>query len=347
MNRRLDGRDEAILDPGLPIIDAHHHLFDRPAQRYMLEDYLDDVGAGHKVIASVYVETLAMARTQGPEVLRPLGEIEFANGAAAMSASGLYGPCRVAAAIVGHADLRLGEQVAPLLDRCIAAAPERFRGVRQITIEHSSEAPFRAMTHRPPAGVMRSAGFRPAFAELARRNLTFDAAVFHHQLPELGELAAAFPDTIIVLNHMGTAMGMEMSDAERAEVFRQWRDALRELARHENVMCKIGGLGLPSWGFGFEHRTKPVGYLELAAHWQPYVETAIEAFGDTRCMMESDFPPDGRSCGFVPLWNALKHITRGCSAAQKAQLFHSTAARVYRIDLAALPGAASGPIVAG
>jgi predicted TIM-barrel fold metal-dependent hydrolase len=239
--------------------------------------------------------------------------------------------------------LRLGAQVAPLLDRCIAAAPERFRGIRQVTIEHPSEAPFRTMTHRPPAGALRSAGFRPGFAELAKRKLSFDAAVFHNQLPELCALAAAFPDTTIVLNHMGLAMGMDMSEAERAEVFGRWRDSLRELARHENVVCKIGGLGLPSWGFGFDRRPDPVGYLELAACWRPYVETAIEAFGDMRCMMESDFPPDGRSCGFVPLWNALKHITRGCSDAQKNRLFHGTAARIYRMDLAALTGAAGSP----
>jgi len=343
MHKRAEGRNEAILNPALPIIDAHHHLFDRPGNRYLMADYLEDAHAGHKIVASVYVETQAMARQTGPQALRPLGEVEFANGVAAMSASGSYGSCRTAAAIVGYADLRLGADVAPLLDRCIAAAPERFRGIRQITIEHANDAPFRTMTHRPPAGVLQSPGFRPAFAELAKRQLSFDAAVFHHQLPEIGALAAAFPDTTIVLNHMGMIMGMEMDAAARSALFRQWRSALCALARHESVVCKIGGLGLPTWGFGFDARSEPVGFLELAQVWRPYVETAIEAFGDARCMMESNYPPDGRSCGFVPLWNALKHITRACSDAQKTNLFYGTAARVYRIDLAELPGMAESP----
>ena len=314
MSKRNDGRDEKIIDPDLPIIDTHHHLFDRPGLRYMLDDYLEDVGAGHNIVASVYVETQAMARPNGPEWLRPVGEIEFANGVAAMSASGRYGPCRVAAGIVGYADLSLGERVGELLDRCLAVAPDRFRGIRQITMAHTSEAALRFLTHRPPAGIMQRPGFRPGLRQLAARGLSFDAAVFHTQLPELGAIAAEHPDTTIVLNHMGLALAMDVNAHERVDVFDSWREGLRALARNPNVVCKIGGLGTAYWGFGFNERTDPVGYLELADAWQPYVETAIEAFGATRCMMESDYPADARSCGFVPLWNALKHIVRGHSA---------------------------------
>ena len=327
------GRDEPIIDPDLPIIDSAHHLFDRPALRYMFEDYLADVNAGHRIVASIYVETLAFARKDGPEVLRPLGEVEFANGVAAMSASGAYGDCRVCAAIVGNADLRFGSAVAELLERSLEAAPERFRGVRQITIEDPSDAPFRYVTNRPAPGIMTSPGFRAGFQEVAARGLTFDAAVFHHQMADVCELADMFPDTIIVLNHLGQAMSMDMDADGRAGVFAQWRSAVREVARRQNVLCKIGGLGLPFWGFGFEKRAEPVGYLELADAWRPYVETVIDAFGVERCMMESNYPPDGRSCGFVPMWNALKHIVRGASPREKAALFHDTAARVYRVDL--------------
>jgi L-fuconolactonase len=332
-NKRLEGRDEAIIDPDIPIIDAHHHLFDRPALRYMLEDYLADAGAGHRIVASTYVETQAFARVDGPEALRPIGEIEFANGVAAMSASGVYGACRVGAAIVGNADLRLGDVVAQLLDRALETAPDRFRGVRQITIEHPSDAPYRYMTHPPPRGVLKSSGFRPAFRHLAPRGLSFDAAVFHHQLPEIADLADAFADTTIVLNHMGMAMALDMDSQGRAEIFHSWGNALRDLARRPNVVCKVGGLGMPFWGFGLETRSDPIEHLELAAAWKPYIETAIEAFGASRCMMESDFPMDGRSCGFVPLWNALKHIVRTYSLEEKFALFHGTAARVYRIPL--------------
>lgn len=331
--KRFEGREEPILDPALPIVDAQHHLLAKPVLRYLLDDYLADAQAGHNIVASVYVETMAMARTDGPELLRPLGEVEFANGVGAMAASGTFGACRVCAGIVGHADLRTGARVAELLERCAAAAPERFRGIRQVTIEHRTELPFRYISNRPPVGAMKDPGFRAGFAQLARFGLTFDAAVFHHQLAEVGRLAADFPDTTIVLNHAGSVMAMELGEAERAEVFRQWRASMRELARCDNVVVKVGGFGLPFWNFGFIERTDPVSYLELAEAWRPYVDTTIEAFGARRCMMESNYPWDGRSCGFVPLWNALKYLTRDCTGEERAALFHGTATRVYRLEI--------------
>ena len=332
------GRDEPILDPEIPIIDAHQHLFDRPGIRYMIDDYLNDARAGHRIVASVYVETMAFARTDGPEILRPLGEIEFANGIGAMCESGRYG-CRACSAIVGHADLRNGDKVAELLDLAIERAPDRFRGVRQVTIEHPSEAPYRFIPTRPPSGVMKSPGFRPAFAHLSKRKLTFDATVFHQQLPEIMELADAFPDTSIVLSHCGHAMAMDMDEKARTEVFHEYRKLMIEAGKRSNIYCKVGGLGMPFWGFRFEERQDPLGYAELATTWRPYVETAIEAFGPNRCMMESNYPPDGRSAGFVPIWNALKHIVRSASVEDKAALFHGTAAKFYRMQVPGLTAA--------
>lgn len=334
MSKQHEGRDEPIVDPEIPIVDAHHHLYDRPQARYLFEDYLADAHAGHNIVASVYVETRAMARAEGPEPLRPLGEVEFANGVAAMSASGRYGQFRACAAIVGYADLSQGDAVGELLDQALALAPDRFRGVRQITMDHPTDEPFRLMIHRPPQGLLRHPGFRPGLRNLAPRGLSFDAAVFHQQLPDLTELVDEFPDTTFVLNHLGHAMGLGMDEAGREAVFREWRENLRDLARRTNVVCKVGGLGLPFWGFGFEHRADPLGSAELASAWRPYVETAIEAFGVDRCLMESNFPPDGRSCGYVPLWNALKTIVKSYSVREKTALFHDTAARVYRIPAA-------------
>jgi L-fuconolactonase len=329
--KRLEGRDEPILDPEVPIVDAHHHLFELPGNRYMLEDYLADVSAGHKVIASVYCETQAFSRKDGPEWLRPLGEVEFANGVAAMTA---YGPCRVAAGIIGHANMTFGARIGELLDRCLAAAPERFRGVRHVTVEYPDDRPFRyVMTYKPPAGILDSDGFPLALAEVDKRGLVFDAAVLDPSLPRLAAMVDRFPGLTFVLNHIGIAVGVDMSEAERAEVFRSWSRSLRSLAERPNVFCKIGGLGMPTWGFRFERREEVVGFEELAAAWRPYVETAIEAFGPARCMMESNFPPDGRTAGYVPLWNAYKHIVRAASAEEKAALFSGTAAGVYRIDL--------------
>jgi predicted TIM-barrel fold metal-dependent hydrolase len=333
MSKRFDGRDEPIIEPDLPIIDAHHHLFERPGLRYLLDDYLADTRLGHRIVASVYMEILAFARPHGPAHLRPLGEIEFANGVAAMAASGFYGPCRVAAAIVGQADLREGDGVGELLDLAIQRAPERFRGIRMITMDHPSPAPFRHVTNKPPSGSLHHPQFRKGFAHLARRGLSFDAAVFSLQLGDIAELADAFPATPIVLNHGGMAMGLEMPAEERLALLPPLRASLRDLALRPNVTCKIGGFGMPLWGFGLseDDRAESVGYRELAAAWAPYVEAAIDAFGPARCMMESNFPVDGRTCGFVPLWNALKYIVRAYTPAEKAALFHDTAARVYRV----------------
>lgn len=332
-NKVKEGRDEEILDPDIEIIDAHHHLFDRPHLRYLLPDYLEDVRCGHKIIGTVYVETQAMARPDGPEELRPVGEIEFANGVAATMRSGVYGPCRVAAAIVGFADMTSGDRVAATLDASMAAAPDRFRGVRQIGIAHPEEKVLRFLTHRPPTDLLKSPGFRAAYRQLGLRGLSFDTAVLHHQLPELAQLAADFPDTTVVLNHVGLATSVEHTPQARAETFKAWRKNLHEIARRPNVVCKIGGLGGSYWGFGFIERTEPIGYKELAATWGPYVEAAIESFGADRCMMESNFPNDGRSCGFVPLWNTMKYIVRGYSSAEKTALFRGTAERIYRMDL--------------
>jgi predicted TIM-barrel fold metal-dependent hydrolase len=333
LGRLLEGRDEPILDPDLPIIDTHHHFYDRPTVRYMFEDYLADVQAGHNIVASVYVETQAMARIDGPEILRPLGEVEFANGMAAMSASGQYGDCRIAAAIVGYADISAGAGVGELLDRSLSAAPDRLRGIRHVTMESEDPAPYRyfIMKHRPRSGLLTDPTFHEGFRELAKRELSFDAAVFHPQLDDLGRLADAFPDTTIILDLLGLALNLDKSPEEREEVRHAWAAGLRRLAQRPNVVCKIGGLGLPFWGFGFDTREEPVGYQDLAPAWAPYIETAVEAFGADRCMMGSNYPPDARSAGFVPLWNALKYVVRDYSASEKAALFHDTAARVYRI----------------
>lgn len=332
--KRLEGRDEPILEPDLQIIDSHHHLFDLPGNRYMLEEFAADTSAGHNVIASIYVETQVFSRKDGPEVLRPLGEVEFANGIAAQAATGQYGPCKIAHGIVGHANLTLGSAVGELLDRCMAAAPERYRGIRHVTVEHPSERPYQfIMTYKPPKGLLDTPGFPLGLAELEKRGLTFDSAIWDPTLPRLTELVDRFPDLTVVLNHMATPVGVGMSETEKAELFTTWSANLREIARRPNVVCKLGGLGMPIWGFGFEQRKEVVRSEELAAAWRPFVETAIDAFGVDRCMMESNFPPDGRSGGYVPTWNAYKIITRAASAGEKAALYSGTARRIYRLDI--------------
>ena len=197
---------EEPLDPSLPICDPHHHLWDqvrgRVAPRYLLDEILEDVRSGHNVVSTVFIECGAMYRRDAPEALRPVGETEFVNGIAAMSASGLYGPARIAAGIVGTADLRLGKAVGDVLDAQIAAGGGRFRGIRRSAALDADEAVPKHRT-APPPGLFAREDFRAGFAELAPRGLTFEAWCYHPQIPEVTALARAFPNTTIILNHFG------------------------------------------------------------------------------------------------------------------------------------------------
>jgi predicted TIM-barrel fold metal-dependent hydrolase len=320
---------EAVLEPALPICDPHHHLWDHPGRRYLLDELLADTGSGHAVHSTVFVECMSMYRASGLPALRPVGETEFVNGVAAMSASGRYGATRVAAGIVGFADLTLGEAVGDVLDAHRAASP-RFRGIRHAAGWDASEAIRNSHTN-PPPGLLADAGFRRGFAELARRELTFDAWLYHPQLPELTDLARAFPDTTIVLDHLGGPLGIGPYQGRRAEILAWWQDAIRTLAACRNVVVKLGGLVMPINGFGFHKRAEPPSSQELSAATGDWYRHAIDCFGVDRCMFESNFPVDKVSTSYRTLWNSFKRIAADGSAADKAALFHDTAARVYRL----------------
>lgn len=335
--KRQEGRDEPILDPDLPIIDSHIHLFDLPGNKYMVEDYLEDAQGGHNVLAAIYCETQTFARTTGPDHMKPLGEVEFANGVAAMTATGRYGKCVVGAGIIGHANLTFGAQIGELLDRCMAAAPDRYRGIRHVTLDYPDERPYQfIMTYRPPAGILDHPEVPHALAELSKRGLSYDAAVYDYGLPRLTEVIDQFPDLTVVLNHIGNFVGVDMDQDEHSQKFKELSANLRELAKRPNVYCKVGGLGMPQVGFGFEKREEVVGYETLAEGFGPHIELAIEAFGTDRCLFESNFPPDGRSSGFIPTVNAYKHVLRGLSDSEKRDVFGRNAARVYRLDVPGL-----------
>jgi predicted TIM-barrel fold metal-dependent hydrolase len=320
---------EDILEPALPIVDPHHHLWDRPHNRYFLPDLLADTGSGHNVVATVFVECRAMYRATGPEERRPRGETEFVNGIAAMSASGLYGATRVADGIVGHVDLRLGERARAELEAHCAAAPDRFRGIRHIAAWHGGGLAVSATAS--VEGLLLDAGFRRGFAALAPLGLSFDAWLMHTQLEDLLDLARAFPGTSIVLNHIGGPIGIGPYEGKRQEVFALWKRRIEALAGCANITIKIGGLGMGVMGFALHERSTPPTSEELALAWRPYVETCIAAFGPKRCMFESNFPVDKASCSYAVLWNTFKRIAAGCSLDEKAALFSGTARRVYRL----------------
>jgi L-fuconolactonase len=322
---------EAALEPELPIIDPHHHLWDTPQRGlYFLPELLADIGGGHNVVSTVFLECQSMFRAGGPEEMRPLGEVEFVNGTAAMSASGQYGKTRVCEAIIGWADLMLGARVREVLEAELEAGGGRFRGVRYGT-SHDDSIVGKHVSRTIPPHRLLDPKFREGFAELGKLGLTFDSWHFHPQLPDLLDLARAFPDMTIIVDHVGGVLGVGPYAGRSAEILPLWKQSIVALARCPNVSIKLGGLGMTSFGFGFHERETPPSSQELADTWRPYIETCIEAFGPTRCMFESNFPPDKQSCGYTELWNAFKRITSGASATEKAALYSGTAAQVYKM----------------
>jgi predicted TIM-barrel fold metal-dependent hydrolase len=325
----LARRTEVILEPDLPIIDPHHHLWDRPGWCYLLDDLLADTNSGHNIVATVFVQCRAMYRTTGPEEMKPVGETEFVNSIAT-SAAGCQ--TKVCAGIVGHADLRLGSRVQAVLEAHIRAGGGRFRGIRHITAWDPDPTLVHPAYVSPP-GLMADATFREGFACLAPLNLSFDAWLYHPQIGDLTALAQAYPDTRICLNHVGGPLGIGIYGGKRDEVFGHWSAAIHALANCPNVFVKLGGLAMRINGFDFHEKTIPPASEVLAAAWQPYFETCVKAFGAPRCMFESNFPVDKGSYVYASFWNACKILARAASAAEKHDLFSGTAARFYRLSL--------------
>jgi len=322
---------EAILDPDLPIIDTHHHLWDRSDHRYLLHEFLADVRTGHNVVATVFLECHAMYRAGGPAAMRPVGETEFVAGIAAMSDSGIYGPTRVAAGIVGFADLTLGDRVEPVLEAQLRAGGGRFRGVRHSAAWDASPVIGNSRTADGPH-VMRRPDFRTGLARLTALGLSLDAWVFHPQLADVIDLARAFPAANIIVGHVGGPLGYGPYAGKRDEVFAAWKAGITELATCQNVVMKLGGMMMRLAAYDYRALPAPPSSAELAAYWRPYNETCIERFGPDRCMFESNFPVDKMGIGWAALWNAFKRIAAGASAAEKLALFSGTARRVYRLE---------------
>jgi len=320
---------EEILEPELPICDPHHHLWDDPQNPYLLPELLADTGSGHNVVSTVFVECGSMYRADGPEHMRCVGETEFVNGIAAMTASRRYGKLRACIGIVSLADLNLGAAVGEVLDEHMRLS-RRFRGIRHAASWDASDEVRNAHT-RPFKGMLADRKFREGFAELGKRGLTFDAWLYFHQIPELTELARTFPETTIIFDHFGGPLGIGPYVGKQDEIFPLWQKDVAELARCPNVYAKLGGIVMPINGFGFHRQPKPATSDEVVAATGRYHHHAIEVFGANRCMFESNFPVDKQSVSYPVLWNAFKKIARSASAAEKADLFHDSAMRAYRL----------------
>ena len=321
-----------MLEPGLAIVDPHHHLWDRPGWRYMLDDLLADTNSGHNLVATVFVQCRAFHRAGGPADMQPIGETEFANGVAAMSASGLYGKTKVCAGIVSHANMLLGAKAETVLAAHVAAGNGRFRGIRHITA-WDADAALMNPAYAPPKGVMADATFREGVKTLGKMGLTFDAWLYHPQIDELTALAKACPGTNIVLDHVGGPLAIGTYAGKRDAIFPAWVASMKALAACPNVFVKVGGMGMRINGYAFEDKPEPPSSETLAAAWKPYVDTCVQAFGASRCMFESNFPVDKGSYSYQVFWNACKLLAKSASAGEKSDLFAGTANRFYKLGL--------------
>jgi L-fuconolactonase len=314
---------EEILEPDLPIVDAHHHLW--PSGYWIPYDrsaFEVDLHRGHNIVSTVFVECGASYRAEGDPALRPAGETEFVTGVCPEGER----PA-LAAGIVAWADVTQPAEAARTLAAHLEVGGSRLRGIRHNVVWH----PQPGFVEGPafPPHLLLDDQFRAGLGEISRRGLPYDVWLFHEQLPELAAAADALPDLVFVLDHIGGPVPDEPIPHLRSEIFARWRSLLTEVARRPNVVVKIGGMGMPKYGFGFERGPERPSSKEVAAAWSPYVETTIEAFGPTRCMLESNFPVDKQSVSYDALWNAFKIITAPMSKDERTALFSATAQRVY------------------
>jgi L-fuconolactonase len=328
---------EDIVDPQLPIIDPHHHLwFMGPQFPYRTYDYnvdnlCDDLGSGHNIVATVFIEARANARPDGPEHLRTVGETEWVNSVATARAQTHPGKPVVAAGMVGRADLTLDVAlVDETLDAHMAAAPERMRGIRFSCTWSDDPAVVGTHVINPPHRMM-DAAFRRGLARLAPRGLSFECWLYHPQLPELIDLVRAFPDTAFIVNHLAGPLGAGRYTSQRKEVFAEWRNSITELARSPNVTMKLGGAAMHMFGLGWDKQERPPTSDQMVKDTAHLIHAAIDAFTPARCMFESNFPVDRDGCSYHVLWNGFKKIAARYSAAERADLFCNTAARAYRL----------------
>ena len=314
---------EDVLEPDLPIIDAHHHLWERASGVYLLPQLKADVTAGHNVRGTVFIQCGYGFRTDGPPELRPVGETETVVRIASGGGPG------VCAGIIGYTDFRLGDRVDAVLEAHVEAGKGRFRGIRQSA---GWDPAILTQTSAPAQpGLLADPAFRAGLGRLGKFGLSYESSLYHPQLPELAALARALPEQPILANHCGGYIAIGPHGDDLNETFLRWRAGLRELAACPNVYLKLGGQAMSIRGVAFHEQVLPPSSGELANAWRPVMETCIETFGAGRCMFESNFPVDKGMCSYVSCWNAYKRIAAGCSADEKAELFAGSAARFYRL----------------
>jgi predicted TIM-barrel fold metal-dependent hydrolase len=318
-----------VLDPGREIVDPHHHLWPNGRRApYMLAELDEDLCSGHHIVQTVFVECGASYRSGGPAHLRPVGETEWVAEAARASAAR---PGAQIAGIVSFADLTVGALLPEVLDAHEAAGDGRFRGIRHAL----ARGDHRPGTEHDPgparAGLAYEERFQAGVRLLGKRGLTYDSWHYHYQMADFIAVAQSAPDTICILDHFGTPLGVGRYRERRDEILAQSKHDMAAAATLPNVVAKLGGMAMADNGFGWDTREQPVTAEEFAAAQREYYLHAIDCFGTGRCMLESNFPVDKVSVSYRVLYNALKLITADFSEADKDALFSGTARRIYRL----------------
>ena len=332
-NSWLEQVEEEIVDAERPIIDPHHHLWSDKdeASDYEIEHLWSDMAKGHKVIGTVFVECSTNYRKEGPKELWPVGETEYVVNQAKKSRDASTSAQAPILGIVSHANLKLGEAVIEVIEAHREAAGGLLRGIRH-SVAYYPHPPAVARYTGRTRHLLLDAQFRRGFAQLASAGLSFDAWLTHEQIPELTDIARAFPDTTIICDHFGGPMGIGEYAGKQLEIFPQWQKNISELATCKNVVAKLGGLAMPINGWGWDQRATPATSDEIVdAHSAYYLHT-IDCFGPSRCMFESNFPVDRLSVSYNVLWNAFKKIAHPFSADEQHAMFMATAQRIYNVQ---------------
>lgn len=321
----LDQVHEEIVDPERPIVDPHHHMW---RGRYVLEDLWADTETGHNVVKTVFIECRSEYRQDGPEHLRPVGETEFMARIARASRG--HGRAEISG-IVAYTDLAQDSgRVRTVCDAHRDAGDGLFRGIRH----GGAYEPGRTSLWGDPATqpeLYSRGDFRKSVALLGEMGLVYDTWHHHYQNASFADAARSAPGTVMVVNHLGSPVGSQRSADEPEEVLDQWKRDMVELAACENVVMKLGGLGMPSYHFGWHLRETPATSDEVLAAQRDYYLYAIDCFGPDRCMFESNFPVDKLSMSYHVYWNAMKKIAADFSENEKDMLFSGTATRVYNL----------------
>jgi L-fuconolactonase len=320
-------RDEAVLEPSLPIIDTHHHFSEFPGAEYLLADLQADLASGHNIVSTVFVEGRTRYRSDGDAALRPVGETAFVR---TLSRQARSGPTRIAVGMVANAQLDLGDAVSNVIEAHIEAAEGALRGIRQIAPWDPDPA-LRVPGLEIPQGLLLDTNFRRGFARLAEYELSFDAWLYPAQFGDLLSLARAFPNVRIVID-FAPPMRLAESAHDRGDQYARWRTAVRLVAQAQNVWMKLGGVGMPMCGFNFFAHKLPPSSAQIAEAWRPYFETCLDAFGVQRCLLGSNFPVDKGSFSYRAFWNACKRLTQALGADERDAMFRKNAVKFYRLE---------------